>query len=97
MRSTDSSIATFPDPDWARIVVYPATEDGVDRALDRACDADLLVKSERGGRRVRPAARSAHSGIPAQTGRRSPRSGMSTRRLRLDRIAKNSEDPFRRA
>ncbi len=24
----------IPDPDWARVVVYPATEDGVERALD---------------------------------------------------------------
>src|SRR4030088_1587479 len=35
----------IPDPDWARIVVYSATEYGVERALDRACDADLLVKA----------------------------------------------------
>src|SRR5205823_14369002 len=33
------------DPDWARIVIYPATEDGVDRALEQARDADLLVKA----------------------------------------------------
>jgi spore maturation protein CgeB len=35
----------IPDPDWARIVVYPATEDGVDKALEQARDADLLVKA----------------------------------------------------
>jgi len=35
----------IPDPDWARIVIYPATEDGVDRALEQARDADLLVKA----------------------------------------------------
>ena len=34
----------IPDPDWARIVVYPATEEGVEQALDRARDADLLVR-----------------------------------------------------
>src|SRR6476660_4777479 len=33
------------DPDWARVVVYPAAEDGVERALDEARDADLLVKA----------------------------------------------------
>jgi len=35
----------IPDPDWARVVVYPATEDGVDRALESARDADLVVKA----------------------------------------------------
>ena len=35
----------IPDPDWAKVVVYPATTDGVDRALDQARDADLLVKA----------------------------------------------------
>lgn len=34
------------DPSWARVVVYPATEDGWRRALDEgARDADLLVKA----------------------------------------------------
>ncbi|HEU5017624.1 MAG TPA: glycosyltransferase [Pseudolabrys sp.] len=34
------------DPDWARVVVYPATQDGWRRALDRArAQADLLVKA----------------------------------------------------
>jgi spore maturation protein CgeB len=35
----------IPDPDWVRVVVYPATEDGVEGALDQARDADLLVKA----------------------------------------------------
>jgi spore maturation protein CgeB len=35
----------IPDPDWARIVVYPATEEGVEQALDQARHADLLVKA----------------------------------------------------
>jgi spore maturation protein CgeB len=33
------------DPDWARVVVYPATEDGVRRALDQARAADVVVKA----------------------------------------------------
>ena len=34
------------DPDWARVVVYPATEDGWRKALDAgAARADLLVKA----------------------------------------------------
>jgi spore maturation protein CgeB len=35
----------IPDPDWARVVVYPATEEGVERALESARDADFLVKA----------------------------------------------------
>lgn len=36
----------IPDPDWARVVVYPATEDGWQSALaTAAADADLLVKA----------------------------------------------------
>jgi spore maturation protein CgeB len=35
----------MPDPDWARVVVYPATEEGVERALEQARGADLLVKA----------------------------------------------------
>jgi spore maturation protein CgeB len=33
------------DPPWARVVVYPATREGVERALDRARAADLIVKA----------------------------------------------------
>jgi spore maturation protein CgeB len=34
------------DPDWARVVVYPATDDsGVMRALDQASSADLIIKA----------------------------------------------------
>src|SRR5215216_242790 len=33
------------DPDWARVVVYDATEDGVSRALDAGCTADIVVKT----------------------------------------------------
>lgn len=35
----------IPDPDWARVVVYPATEAGVVGALDAAAGADLVVKA----------------------------------------------------
>jgi len=35
----------IPDPDWARVVVYPASEEGVFRALDQARGVDLLVKT----------------------------------------------------
>ncbi len=33
------------DPDWARVVVYEATEDGVNHALESGAHADLLVKA----------------------------------------------------
>jgi spore maturation protein CgeB len=33
------------DPPWAEVVVYEATLEGVDRALARARDADLLIKA----------------------------------------------------
>lgn len=36
----------IPDPDWARVVVYPvASEDGVLRALEQARGVDLLIKT----------------------------------------------------
>src|SRR5215216_1036703 len=35
----------IPDPDWARVVVYDATEDGASRALDQGCAADIVVKT----------------------------------------------------
>ncbi len=35
----------IPDPDWARVVVYPADERGVMRALEQARGADMLVKT----------------------------------------------------
>src|ERR1700730_8751517 len=33
------------DPPWARVVVYPATEEGVCRAVLSARGADLLIKA----------------------------------------------------
>src|SRR3954464_15491639 len=33
------------DPDWARVVVWPATGDGMARALEQARPADLIVKA----------------------------------------------------
>ena len=35
----------IPDPDWARVVVWPATPEGMARALDEAGAADLVVKA----------------------------------------------------
>lgn len=33
------------DPDWAKVVVYPATLDGVSKALEKATRADLIIKA----------------------------------------------------
>lgn len=35
----------LPDPDWARVVVYPATQEDVDRCLEEARSADLIIKA----------------------------------------------------
>jgi spore maturation protein CgeB len=35
----------IPDPDWARVVVYDATDAGVSRALEDGCTADIVVKA----------------------------------------------------
>ena len=35
----------MPDPDWAQVVVWPATEEGMARAVDLARGADLIVKA----------------------------------------------------
>ncbi len=35
----------IPDPDWARVVVYAATADGVVSALEQASGVDMLVKT----------------------------------------------------
>jgi spore maturation protein CgeB len=35
----------MPDPEWARVVVYPATEHGAEEALRAGRDADIVVKT----------------------------------------------------
>src|SRR4051794_6279470 len=34
----------MPDPDWARVVVYPAAEESALRALEQAKESDLIIK-----------------------------------------------------
>ena len=81
------------DPDWARVVVYEsATRDGVERALDSARSADLIVKASGVGvwdefleaavvQIRRPDARVAFWDVDAPA--------------TLDRIAADPADPFR--
>ena len=82
----------IPDPDWARVVVYPATEEGVERALEAAQSADLLVKASGVGvfdhlleaqvpELKRPGAVAAFWDVDAPA--------------TLDRIAADPQDPFR--
>lgn len=35
----------MPDPDWCRVVVWPATPEGMERALEEGRGADLVVKA----------------------------------------------------
>lgn len=35
----------MPDPPWARVIIYSATDDGVQRALDAASSMDVIVKA----------------------------------------------------
>jgi spore maturation protein CgeB len=35
----------IPDPEWANVVIYPATPSGMQRALDMARRADILIKA----------------------------------------------------
>ena len=35
----------IPDPDWAQVAVYPATDAGVMQAIEQGCDADIVVKT----------------------------------------------------
>jgi spore maturation protein CgeB len=82
----------IPDPEWARVVVYPASEEGVEAALARAENADLLVKASGVGvfdqlleSRIpelkRPGAVSAFWDVDAPA--------------TLDRVAADENDPFR--
>ncbi len=34
----------IPNPDWARVVFYPATDEGVFEALERSEESDLIIK-----------------------------------------------------
>lgn len=80
------------DPPWARVVVYPATEDGLAAALEEARSADLIVKASGVGvfdeqleaavlRMRRPDSLTAFWDVDAPA--------------TLDRMERNPDDPFR--
>ncbi|MCK9531138.1 MAG: glycosyltransferase [Gammaproteobacteria bacterium] len=82
------------DPPWARVVVYPATEDGVLRALQQAAGSDVLVKASGVGvfdplleaavpRHVRPGAQCVFWDVDAPA--------------TLARLHGDARDPLRRA
>jgi spore maturation protein CgeB len=82
----------IPDPDWARSVIYSArTEENVDRALNQARGADLIVKCSGVGvwdeylesgvfRVAKPGARVAFLDVDAPA--------------TLERVHSNSQDPY---
>jgi spore maturation protein CgeB len=35
----------IPDPEWARVVVYPPTPEGLECALEAGCTADIVIKT----------------------------------------------------
>ncbi len=81
----------IPDPYWATVVVYPATEDGVGHALEQARAADVIVKASGVGvfdellehavlEIRRPGATAIFWDVDAPA--------------TLDRLARNAADPF---
>ena len=82
----------MPDPDWARVVVYPcAGEDGVRRALESAAGADLIVKASGVG--VFDAL--LETGVlSSRRPTTSSRSGMWMRRRRSIAFTKTRRTPF---
>src|SRR5829696_3536955 len=81
------------DPAWARVVVYPATLDGVERALDAGTRADVVVKTSGVG---------VFDGLleAGVLARRRPGGGLTIfwdvdAPATLDRLEANPSDPFR--
>jgi spore maturation protein CgeB len=81
------------DPPWARVVVYPATDAGVESAIDEGCRADIVIKTSGVGvfdqlleaavlDRRRPGAIAIFWDVDAPA--------------TLDRVQANPGDPFRR-
>jgi spore maturation protein CgeB len=83
----------IPDPDWARVVVYPSSLDGVLRALDEARGCDLLVKASGVG--VLDALLEAHIPAVKRPGALAAFWDVDAPAT-LDRLMANSADPFRK-
>jgi spore maturation protein CgeB len=83
----------IPDPDWARVVVYPIDDEaGVERALAEARSADLIVKASGVG--VFDALLEAR--VPAVRRRGATAAFWDVDApATLDRVAANPGDPFR--
>jgi spore maturation protein CgeB len=80
------------DPDWARVVVYDATPDGLQRALDAGCTADIVIKTSGVGvfdreLEAEVLARRRPGGVTIFWDVDAPAT--------LDRVQHDSEDPFR--
>jgi spore maturation protein CgeB len=80
------------DPDWAEIVVYPANEAGVGRALERARNADLVVKASGVG----VFDRLLEAAVPAIRRQGALAAFWDVDApATLDRVARQADDPFR--
>jgi spore maturation protein CgeB len=82
----------IPDPEWARVVVYPATEDGVFSAIEAGCRADIVVKTSGVGvfdalLEAAVPAHHRHDGLTIFWDVDAPAT--------LDRVQHNPSDPFR--
>jgi spore maturation protein CgeB len=82
----------MPDPDWARVVVYPATEEAVYRMLEKATAADLVVKASGVG--VFDELLEAEV-LKLRTPERMVVFWDVDAPATLDRVQQNPEDPFR--
>jgi spore maturation protein CgeB len=82
----------MPDPSWAEIVVYPVTLDGMNEALHRAGNADVLVKASGVG--VLDAELEA-AVLALKTNSNSVVFWDVDAPATLDRLFNNSADPFR--
>jgi spore maturation protein CgeB len=80
------------DPAWARVIVYPATVEGLGRALDEGCAADIVVKTSGVG--------VFDAELEAEVIARRPPGGLTIfwdvdAPATLDRVQHDPYDPFR--
>lgn len=82
----------IPDPEWARVVVYPATLAGMQRVLDEARRADIVIKASNIG----VFDRELEAGVlQLSTPRRTTLFWDVNAPATLDRVHADLNDPFR--
>ena len=82
----------IPDPDWAKVVVYPATEEAVFKSMEAATEADIVVKASGVG--VFDELLEAEV-LKLQTASRMVIFWDVDAPATLDRVQNNLQDPFR--